>query len=58
VGTARYSLSVSGSSNNLLLSQGGGEVDLKLGLLASDFIKAYDPFVADCTYDAVDGEEK
>ncbi|GAX80352.1 hypothetical protein CEUSTIGMA_g7791.t1 [Chlamydomonas eustigma] len=37
---------------------GGGEVDLKLGLLASQFIKAYAPMIADCTYDNIaEGEE-
>lgn len=30
--------------------QGGGEVDLKLGTLASEFSRAYNPFVVDCTY--------
>jgi hypothetical protein len=30
---------------------GGGEVDLKLGFRAADFIQAYKPFVIDCTAD-------
>lgn len=30
---------------------GGGEVDLKLGMSAKDFIDVYKPFVVDCTYD-------
>lgn len=29
---------------------GAGEVDLKLGLNTQQFIKAYDPFVCDCTF--------
>ena len=31
--------------------QGGGEVDLKLGLSVAEFTRAYSPFVIDCTYD-------
>jgi prolyl-tRNA editing enzyme YbaK/EbsC (Cys-tRNA(Pro) deacylase) len=34
---------------------GAGEVDLKLGMSASDFIAAYQPFVVDCTYE--EGED-
>lgn len=30
---------------------GGGEVDLKVGLRTGDFLRAYNPIVADCTYD-------
>ena len=30
---------------------GGGEVDLKLGFRASDFVDAYKPFIVDCTTD-------
>ncbi len=33
---------------------GGGEVDLKLGLSAPQFVAAYSPLVVDCTYN--DGE--
>mmetsp|Transcript_7077 Transcript_7077/g.43611 ORF Transcript_7077/g.43611 Transcript_7077/m.43611 type:complete len:244 (+) Transcript_7077:786-1517(+) len=29
---------------------GAGEVDLKLGLNTQQFIKAYDPFICDCTF--------
>eukprot|EP00955_Chlamydomonas_euryale_P050473 354565-Chlamydomonas_euryale.AAC.4 len=29
---------------------GGGEVDLKLGVPTEDFIRAYNPFIADITY--------
>lgn len=29
---------------------GGGEVDLKLGLKVSEFLREYKPFVASCTY--------
>jgi hypothetical protein len=31
------------------------QVDLKLGISAADFIKAYAPFVFDCTYDEPKG---
>ena len=30
---------------------GAGEVDLKLGLHAAEFVRKYQPIVADCTYD-------
>jgi prolyl-tRNA editing enzyme YbaK/EbsC (Cys-tRNA(Pro) deacylase) len=30
---------------------GAGEVDLKIGMSAADFIKCYEPHVVDCTYD-------
>ena len=30
---------------------GGGEVDLKLGFLLSDFIAGYSPLIVDCTHD-------
>ncbi len=40
-----------------LIVQGGGEVDLKLGLSAAEFVKAYSPFVADCTYDGTQAAE-
>lgn len=30
---------------------GGGEVDLKVGFKASEFIKQYQPYVVDCTFD-------
>ena len=30
---------------------GAGEVDLKVGMSAADFIKAYEPHVVECTYD-------
>jgi hypothetical protein len=30
---------------------GAGEVDLKVGLRASEFIAQYNPMVLDCTYD-------
>ena len=30
---------------------GGGEVDLKMGMRARDFIAAYGAHVVDCTYD-------
>lgn len=30
---------------------GAGEVDLKVGMPAADFIEAYEPHVLDCTYD-------
>jgi prolyl-tRNA editing enzyme YbaK/EbsC (Cys-tRNA(Pro) deacylase) len=30
---------------------GAGEVDLKVGMSAKDFVKAYEPHVVDCTYD-------
>lgn len=30
---------------------GGGEVDLKLGMSAREFVEAYSPMVVDCTYD-------
>lgn len=30
---------------------GGGEVDLKLGMLVDEFLKAYNPLIVDCTYD-------
>lgn len=36
------------------VSPGGGEVDLKLGMSAAEFVKAYQGqplMVADCTYD-------
>lgn len=29
---------------------GAGEVDLKLGLPAAEFVRRYQPFVWDCTY--------
>jgi prolyl-tRNA editing enzyme YbaK/EbsC (Cys-tRNA(Pro) deacylase) len=31
---------------------GAGEVDLKVGLRAAEFIKVYQPMVVDCTYDS------
>jgi hypothetical protein len=31
-------------------AQGGGEVDLKLGMPTDEFLRAYNPFVADITY--------
>lgn len=34
---------------------GAGEVDLKVGFSASEFMAAYDPYVVDCTYE--EGEE-
>ncbi|KAL4853830.1 hypothetical protein ACK3TF_005207 [Chlorella vulgaris] len=37
---------------------GAGEVDLKVGLSAADFIAAYQPFVTDCTYDDGEGGEE
>lgn len=30
---------------------GAGEVDLKVGMSAADFVRAYEPHVVDCTYD-------
>ncbi|GAB4823617.1 hypothetical protein N2152v2_010663 [Parachlorella kessleri] len=36
---------------------GGGEVDLKVGFSATDFIAAYEPFVVDCTREEADGGE-
>lgn len=30
---------------------GAGEVDLKVGMSAAEFIKVYQPHVVDCTYD-------
>lgn len=29
---------------------GGGEVDLKLGIRTSDFVRIINPFVVDCIY--------
>ena len=29
---------------------GAGEVDLKIGMSAAEFVAAYEPFVLDCTY--------
>lgn len=29
---------------------GGGEVDLKLGMSVSDFVRSFQPFIADCTH--------
>ncbi|MEW5318809.1 MAG: hypothetical protein WDW38_009996 [Sanguina aurantia] len=37
---------------------GGGEVDLKVGFLLSDFLAGYQPFVADCTYNASDHDRE
>ena len=34
-----------------LMWLGGGEPDLKLGFRAADFIRAYQPWILDCTYD-------
>lgn len=37
---------------------GGGEPDLKLGMPVAAFVRAYSPFVCDCTYDgASEGAE-
>lgn len=36
---------------------GAGEVDLKVGMSAADFVTAYEPYVVDCTYDDDDDDE-
>ena len=35
---------------------GGGEPDLKLGMPVAAFVRAYSPFVCDCTYDGASEE--
>jgi prolyl-tRNA editing enzyme YbaK/EbsC (Cys-tRNA(Pro) deacylase) len=37
---------------------GAGEVDLKLGLTAAEFVRAYAPTVLDCTAEGVFGGEE
>ncbi|KAL4439895.1 hypothetical protein ABPG75_002896 [Micractinium tetrahymenae] len=36
---------------------GAGEVDLKVGFSAADFIRAYQPMVVDCTYNEGDADD-
>ena len=49
---------VGGSDGAGFMWFGGGEPDLKLGMPVAAFVRAYNPFVCDCTYDgASDGAE-
>ena len=47
-GLCRIVKQLEGSNSFMWL--GGGEVDLKLGFLVSDFIRGYQPLIVDCTH--------